>query len=64
MWFSHSERQLYVNKIRHALAGEIGLTDNNTNNVPSIRAVLDYCRGLAAVSKQHSTIRLIHFALK
>jgi len=64
MWISHSERPLNVDEICHALAVEIGSTDINTNNVPSIRTVLGCCQGLAVVDEGSSTIRLIHFTLK
>ena len=64
MWISHSERPLYVDEICHALAVEIGSTDINTDNIPSIRTVLGCCQGLAAVDKGSSTVRLIHFTLK
>jgi len=64
MWISHSERPLNLDEICHALAIEIGSADINTNNVPSIRTVLDCCQGLAAVDKGSSTIKLIHFTLK
>ena len=64
MWISHVERPLSVDEICHALAVEIGSTDINTNNIPSIRTVLGCCQGLVAVDKGSSTIRLIHFTLK
>ena len=64
MLISHSERLLNVGEICHALAVEIGSTDINTNNVPSIRTVLSCCQGLAVVDEGSSTIRLIHFTLK
>jgi len=64
MWVSHSERPLKVDEICHALAVEIGSTDININNVPSIQTVLSCCQGLAAVDRGSSTIRLIHFTLK
>jgi len=64
MWISHSERPLNVGETCHALAVEIGSTHISTNNVPSIRAVLSCCQGLAAVDNGSSTIRLIHFTLK
>jgi len=64
MWISHAERPLNVNEICHALAIEIGSSDINTNNIPSIRTVLGCCQGLATVDKGSSTIRLIHFTLK
>jgi len=64
MWISHAERPLSVDEMCHALAVEIGSTDTNTNNIPSIQTVLRCCQGLAAVDKGSSTIRLIHFTLK
>ena len=64
MWISHSERPLNVDELCHALAVEIGSSDINTNNIPSIRTVLGCCQGLAAVDRGSSTIRLIHFTLK
>ena len=64
MWISHSERPLNVDEICHALAVEIGSTDNNASNAPSIRTVLGCCQGLAAVDNGSSTVRLIHFTLK
>ena len=64
MWISHAERPLSVDEICHALAVEIESTDTNPNNIPSIQTVLGCCQGLAAVDKEFSTIRLIHFTLK
>ena len=64
MWISHSERPLSADEICHALAVEVGSTDVHTNNVPSIRIVLDCCQGLATIDKGSSTIRLIHSTLK
>ena len=64
MWVSHSERPLNVDEICHALAVEIGSADIKTDNVPSIRSVLDCCQGLVTVGEESSTIRLIHFTLK
>jgi len=64
MWISHSERPLEVDEICHALAVEIGSSDINANNVPSIRTLLACCQGLATVDKKSSTVRLIHFTLK
>ena len=64
MWISHSERPLNVDEICHALAVEIGSTDINIDNVPSIRTVLGCCQGLATVDGGSSTIRLTHSTLK
>ena len=64
MWISHSERPLKANELCHALAVEIGSPNLNTDNVPSIGALLDCCQGLVAVDKEASTVRLIHFTLQ
>ena len=64
MWISHPEWPLNVDEICHTLAVEIGSTDINANNVPSIWTVSTCCQGLVAVDKRSSTIRLIHFTLK
>ena len=59
MWISHSERQLGVEELCQALAVEIGSTDCNSHDVPSIQTVLSCCQGLVEVDKG-STVRLIH----
>ena len=64
MWISHSERPLKANELCHALAVEIGSPNLNTDNVPSIGALLTCCQGLVAVDKEASTVRLIHFTLQ
>ena len=64
MWISHSQRPLSADEICHALAVEIGSTDINPNNVPSIKTVLSCCQGLAAIDEGALAVRLIHFTLK
>ena len=64
MWILYSERPLNVDELCHALAVEIGSSDINANNIPSIRVVLGCCQGLTAVDRGSSTMRLIHFTLK
>ena len=64
MWISHSERPLKANELCHALAVEIGSSNLNTCNVPSIGTLLTCCQGLVAVDKEASTVRLIHFTLQ
>ena len=64
MWISCAERPLNTDEICHALAVEMGSTDINSNDVPSIQTVLSCCQGLAALDKRSSTIRLIHVTLK
>ena len=64
MWISHSERPLKANELCHALAVEIRSLNLNTSNVASIEIVLACCQGLAAVDKEASIVRLIHFTLQ
>jgi len=64
MWISHSERPLEADELCHALAVEIGSSNFNSGNIPSIRTLLACCQGLVAVDKETSTIRLIHFTLQ
>ena len=40
MWVCHAERPLQVDELRHALAVEIGETDFDSENAPSIGALL------------------------
>jgi len=64
MWICHSERPLEADELRHALGVEIGSTDFDPDNVPSIRTVLSCCQGLVVVDKEGSTVRLVHFTLR
>jgi len=64
MWISHSERPPSADEIFQALAIEIGSTEINVKNVPSVRTVLGCCQGLVVLGEGSSTIRLIHFTLK
>ena len=64
MWISHAERPLKANELCHALAVEIGSTNLNTDNVPTIGTVLACCQGLIVVEKETSTVRLTHFTLQ
>jgi len=59
-WVCHSERPLHVDELCQALAVEIGGTDFDPENVPSIGGLLDYCQGLITVDAEASTVRLIH----
>ena len=63
-WACHSDRPLQVDELCHALAVEIGETDFDSENVPSIGALLDYCQGLITVDEQASTVRLIHYTVQ
>ena len=64
MWVSHAERPLMVDELCHALAVELGSTNFNAENVPSISTLISCCQGLITVDKEASTVRLIHFTLK
>ena len=64
MWVSRSERPLRVEELLHALAVEVGTTDLNVCNVPSIRTLLDCTLGLVTIDEQASTVSLVHFALQ
>jgi len=63
-WVCHSERPLQVDELCHALAVEIGETDFDPDNVPSIGTLLDYCQGLITVDAEASTVRLIHYTVQ
>jgi len=64
MWICHSERPLKADELCHALAVEIGSTDFDVENAPSIRTVLSCCQGLVVVDKEGSIVRLVHFTLR
>ena len=63
MWVSYSEHPLQIDELCHALAVEIGSTDLNLDNAPSIDTVLDSCLGLVIMDK-NSTLSLIHHSLR
>ena len=63
-WICHSERPLQVDELCHALAVEIGETDFDHENIPSIGTLLDYCQGLITVDAEASTVRLIHYTVQ
>ena len=64
MWICHAERPLQVDELRHALAVEIGVADFDSENAPSIGALLGCCQGLITVDKEASTVRVIHFTVQ
>src|SRR5437868_9488250 len=63
-WICYAERPLLVDELCHALAVEIGATDFDPDNVPSIGALLGCCQGLIIVDKEASTVRLIHITVR
>ena len=64
MWISCSERPLKADELCHALAVEVGTTDLNVHNAPSIRTLLSCTLGLVTMDEQSSTVRLVHFTLQ
>ena len=64
MWISYAERPLGADELCHALTVELGSTDFNADNIPSISTLLSCCQGLITLDKEASTMRLIHFTLK
>ena len=64
MWVSRSQRLLKVPELCHALAVEVGTTDLNVHNIPSIRTLLSCTLGLVTIDEQESTVRLVHFTLQ
>jgi len=63
-WVCYSERPLQVDELCHGLAVEIGATDFDPENVPSIVTLLECCQGLIEVDKEASTVRLIHTTVR
>ena len=63
-WICHSERPLQVDELCHALAVEIGATDFDPENIPSIGTVLECCQGLIVIDSEASTVRLIHYTVQ
>ena len=64
MWICHAERPLRADELCCALATELGSTDLNAGNIPSIRTLVGCCQGFITPDKQASTVRLIHPTLQ
>ena len=56
MWISHAERPLSADELCHALAIELGSTNFNADNVPSMLTLLSCCQGLITVDEEASTV--------
>ena len=63
-WVCHAERPLQVDELCHALGVEIGETDFDLENVPSIGTLLDCCQGLITVDVEALNVRLIHYTVQ
>ena len=64
MWICHSERELGAQELCQALAVDIGSTDYNADDAPSIQTVLSCCQGFVVVDNEGSAVRLIHYTLR
>jgi len=64
MWVAYSRRRLSPEELCEALGVEIGPTDLDSDNVPSIRTILNCGLGLVTVDSSSSKVRLVHFTLQ
>ena len=64
MWINYAEQPLRVDELCYALAVQIGSTDFDVGNIPSMSTLVNCCQGLITVDKEASTVRLIHFTLQ
>ena len=64
MWISHAERPLLADELCYALAVQLGSTDFDVGNIPSMSTLVNCCQGLITVDKEASTVRLVHFTLQ
>ena len=64
MWLSHSEGSLEVDELCDALGVEIGSTDLNSQNIPTIETLLGCSQGLVIVEASSYTVRLVHYTLQ
>jgi len=64
MWIAYSERPLSPDELCQALGVEIGSTDLDNDNTPSIRTILNCGLGLVTVDSSSSKARLVHFTLQ
>jgi len=64
MWICHAEHPLTPIELCHALAIELGSTDFNAGNIPSLTTLVGCCQGLITVDKEALTVRLVHFTLR
>jgi len=64
MWIAYSLRPLSPDELSQALGVEIGSTDLDNDNSPSIRTILNCGLGLVTVDSSSSKVRLVHFTLQ
>ena len=65
MWLHFAHRPLKLEELQHALAVEKGCTaEFHTDNIPSLKALLDSCFGLVVLDNETTTVRFMHFTLE
>ena len=64
MWLHFAYRPLNLVELQHALAVKTGHTEFDSDNIPSQKALLDCCLGLAIVDEETLTVRFVHFTLE
>ena len=64
MWLSHSEQPLKADELCYAMGVEIGSTDLNSQNIPTIETLLGCSLGLVTVEAYTYTVRLVHYTLQ
>ena len=64
MWLSHSERPLKANELCYAMGVEIGSTDLNSQNIPTIETLLGCSLGLVILEASSYRVRLVHYTLQ
>ena len=64
MWISHTRRPLKSVELQHALALRPGDKSLDSDDILSVRTIIDSCFGLLEVERDSNTIRLVHFSLE
>ena len=64
MWLHFAYRPLGLVELQHALAVKKNHTELDAHNIPSQKALLDYCLGLVVVDDETQTVRFVHYTLE
>ncbi|KAL8795904.1 MAG: hypothetical protein Q9195_001648 [Heterodermia aff. obscurata] len=63
-WLYHSQRQLKVDELRHALAVRPGDEKYDFDGLTDITDILEACRGLVIIEEHDQAIRLMHHTVR
>ena len=63
MWISNAEWPLRADELYHAFAVQLGSTNFDVGNIPSMSTLVSCCQGFITVDREASTVRLIHFTV-